>query len=330
MKFKGQAFSILAAIAVLTSVLLFSFLNYGPFRNDERDAYRIEVILKSTDYVGIPFWGVVRQGLETAAEDMQVDLTISGPQSETEITRQIKLIREAIERKPDAIVLAAADFTRLVPIAEEITDNGILLVTIDSFVNSDAPASRIGTDNYSAGFKAGLLAQDYIERGSSVAILSYVIESSTAIDREKGTRESLAGYADIVGSWYSGGNADAARKLAEEILTAYPDIEAIIALNEPSLAGSAGYLAELPADKRPVLIGIDNSPPIIKSLEQEIIQAIIVQKPFNMGYLGVAYAVDLIEGKPIPKMVDTGAEIITKETMYTSENQKLLFPVNRE
>ena len=54
-----------------------------------------------------------------------------------------------------------------------------------------------------------------------------------------------------------------------------------------------------------------------------------MQKPFNMGYLGIKYALDAIKGEKIPAVIDTGAVVITKENMYTSENQKLLFPVNR-
>jgi len=78
------------------------------------------------------------------------------------------------------------------------------------------------------------------------------------------------------------------------------------------------------------LIGFDNSPPIIQFLENGVIQAIIVQKPFNMGYLGIKSAVDTINGTAVDAVIDTGSVCITRDTMYTSENQKLLFPVNRE
>jgi ribose transport system substrate-binding protein len=57
-----------------------------------------------------------------------------------------------------------------------------------------------------------------------------------------------------------------------------------------------------------------------------VIQATVVQKPFNMGYLGVKYAVRAMEGKPVPKMIDTGSTAIDMTNLYTPENQKLLFP----
>jgi ribose transport system substrate-binding protein len=330
MRRQRQIISLLAVITVVAAVVLITFVNQKPARRTDIENINIEVILKSTDYTSIPFWNVVRQGLETAAIDLQAQISITGPNSETEIEHQIQLVYEAMSRKPDAIILAAADYKRLIGTAEDIVSSGIPLITIDSFVDSDSPVSRIGTDNFSAGLKAGHIMKDYISEGSQIAIISYVKESSTAIDREKGVRESLEVYADIIGTWYSGGNAQVATGQVLTILENNPDLQAIIALNEPSTLGSARALALSGKKSGIVLIGFDNSSPIIQYLEQEVIQAIIVQKPFNMGYLGVTYAVDAVNGKKIPEVLDTGSEIITKETMYTSENQKLLFPVNRD
>ena len=46
-----------------------------------------------------------------------------------------------------------------------------------------------------------------------------------------------------------------------------------------------------------------------------------------MGYLGVETAVKLLEGEQVETYINSGSELITKENMYTEENQKLLFPV---
>lgn len=80
------------------------------------------------------------------------------------------------------------------------------------------------------------------------------------------------------------------------------------------------------AVSRVKLIGFDNSMEEISYLEEEVFQATIVQKPFNMGYLAVKAAVELIEGKKVQPQIDTGSETITKQNMYASDKQKLLFP----
>ena len=52
-----------------------------------------------------------------------------------------------------------------------------------------------------------------------------------------------------------------------------------------------------------------------------------MQKPWNRGYLGVETAVRAVQGEAVEQNIDSGSELITKENMYTEENQKLLFPV---
>ena len=78
---------------------------------------------------------------------------------------QIDIVRQAIQEKPDAIVLAAADFNLLVPLAREIKRQGIPLVCIDSFVNSDDADARIGTDNYEGGQKCAAALMRYVQAG---------------------------------------------------------------------------------------------------------------------------------------------------------------------
>ncbi len=61
-------------------------------------------------------------------------------------------------------------------------------------------------------------------------------------------------------------------------------------------------------------------------MEKDVIQSLVVQNPFSMGYLGVKYAVDAINNADIPQRVDTGSTVIDKNNMYLPENQKLVFP----
>lgn len=74
------------------------------------------------------------------------------------------------------------------------------------------------------------------------------------------------------------------------------------------------------------MVGFDSSIKEVEYLEDETFSAIVVQKPLNMGYLCVEKAVRLLNREKISEVVDSGSVLITKETMYTEENQKLLFP----
>ena len=100
----------------------------------------------------------------------------------------------------------------------------------------------------------------------------------------------------------------------------------MVGLNESSALGICQALKELELNGKIKVIACDSSQEQIQYMEQGMIQAFVIQQPFNMGYLGVQFAVDLANGKRVPENYDTGCIVVTKETLYNPENQKLLFP----
>ena len=130
------------------------------------------------------------EGVHTASREFGVDVSVVGPTQEIEVDLQIQLLEEAIKQKPDAIVLAAGDYNRLVPVAESIRKAGIPLIMIDSAVNGEYAQSLIATDNVNAGQKAGRELSSRPEQ-AKVAIISFVQGTSTQIEREQGVRSIL-------------------------------------------------------------------------------------------------------------------------------------------
>jgi len=316
--------SILAAIAITVVYRNGSTVDMGSEKKP-----KIAVILKTIDYKSLAFWQTVRDGIESAGKDFNVDISIQGPMSETQVDEQINIIRNALKTKPDAFVIAAADFDRLIPVATEIKDAKIPLVTIDSFINGDVADTRIGTNNYDAGQKAGAALMEKIQPGSRVVIMSYVQGTSSAIDREQGVRDFLKGKVDLGDTIFSGGEISVAYDQAAQLLKKDPDVRGIIALNDPTTIGVARALNDSNKKQDVVLIGFDNSLSVLGFVEAEVVRDTIVQKPFNMGYLGIKTAVELINGKKVDAFIDTGSKVINHQNMLLPENQKLLFPVTR-
>jgi len=136
------------------------------------------VILKATDYTHLAFWQTVRDGVESASQDSGVDFTVVGPMARRRLTNRSRWFG-SILLKPDAIVLAAADYDRLVPVAREVKAAHIPLVTIDSFINGDDADTKIGTDNFDAGQKAGAALMEHLSPGDRVVIMSYIRGASS-------------------------------------------------------------------------------------------------------------------------------------------------------
>ncbi|MCY9658733.1 substrate-binding domain-containing protein [Paenibacillus chondroitinus] len=277
----------------------------------------------------IEFWQVVEQGVNAAGAEMGSTVKVVGTDTEKDVDGQIRLLREVIAMKPKAIVLSALDFERTVPIAHEIVKAGIPLITVDSGLKGGISKSFIATDNVEAGKKAGeALIQTLPNRGQ-VAIINFIKGSSTSIERENGLRSAIqrdTGF-QILNTYYSEGSSEKAYDITMQLLKDYPNLQGIVGLNEPSTLGAAKALHDWKKPGEIKLIGFDSSMEEIGFLEEEIIQAMVVQKPFNMGYVALKTAVQLSSGQKVEGRIDTGSEVIWKTNMYTKPNQKLLFPI---
>lgn len=286
------------------------------------------VILKT---VGphMEFWQIVRAGIQEAASQSNIDPAIVGPRWERDIDRQIEIFENVINQSPDAILLAASDYNRLVPLAEQAAARGITIVTLDSALNSDVPVSFVATDNVEAGKKAGNEIDSLVGPDQKIAIINHIPEVATAIERENGVRQALSQRdpAQLLGTFYSENETERAYTITQELIANHPDLGGIVALNESSTVGVARALSDLDAYEKIKLVGFDNSKEEIRFLESGVIRALVVQRPFNMGYLGIRTVVAALRGANVDPIIHTDSVLVRQDEIFTEENQKLLFPI---
>ncbi|MFX3640765.1 MAG: substrate-binding domain-containing protein [Candidatus Pristimantibacillus sp.] len=275
----------------------------------------------------IEFWHEMRQGIDAALKEFGAEIQVVGTESESDIAGQIQILEKKLLDKPKVVILASTDYEQLVPIAQKYKDAGIPLITVDAGVEGDIATSFIATDNYAAGVKAGQTILQLVPKESTIAVMNTVKGSATAMERERGFRDSIASSKGIqlIETNYNGGLGQISYEYARKLLLENSNINGFICLNESSTVGTAQAIKDM-ASLSVKLVGFDSSMEEIALLEDRVLQATVVQNPYNMGYLAVEAAVKAYKGKNVKKFIDTGSEVITKENMYTKENQKLLFP----
>jgi ribose transport system substrate-binding protein len=185
----------------------------------------------------------------------------------------------------------------------------------------------VATDNIEAGRKMGHFIAENFDDISCIGVVGHVKGVSTATEREQGLREGLGELEEKVAEVvFCDSDYRKAYLVTKEMLMRYPDMNVIAGLNEYSSVGAARAVIDMGLAGKIRMIGFDNSLKEVEYLEDGTFQAIVVQKPLNMGYLSVEKTFQLLGNEIIPEVVDSGSVLITKETMYTEENQKLLFP----
>lgn len=293
----------------------------------ESSAPRVTLIMK-TDRDAIEFWDVTLTGVEAAAEELGIDLTVVGTAAETMVDEQIQHMEDAIRNKPDVIVLIATDYDRLAPVAQKAVDAGIKLLTLDSDVNCDDRLCFIASDNMEIGRLLGEQMHAALPGGGKVVIIGHLAETSTGIARVTGAQEQLATYDNIelIGTYYCDNYHERAKEIVMELMAAHPDIAGFIGTNEVSNLGVAYALEELGLEGKVKLVGCDNSQLQVQYLEKNTIQSIVIQRPFSMGYMAIEAASKVAAGEEVPAFIDSGCVMINRDNMYDPDNQKLLFP----
>lgn len=314
-----------SGILVIIVILSLISCNKKQDSNNTNTRKNIEFIVKMRSG---DFWSTVQLGANDAAKEFNVNMNFVAPDNEQDIEEQKKLVNDAIDKKVDAIVLAASDYNKMAEVVNKAAINKIPVVIVDSGVNSDKPVSVISTDNLEAGKLAGEKLIDSTGKSSRVAILSIVEGSESALKREEGVMSVLSKYPNVrlVSKEYCNSNEAMAESLTKSIIAMNSSLNGIVALNSAAALGASRALEELGLSGKIKLISFDGTILELQYLEKGVIQATVVQNPFIMGYLGVKYAAMTARGSSVPKTVNMDLKVIDKYNIYNTENQRFIFP----
>lgn len=312
---------------LIIACLFMFFILFFLIQNNNKNKHISVIYIPKIQDESNDFWTTLISGATMAADESNIDLTILAPESETDYEGQNNLIKQAAKEHPDVLMLSPISYTESTDLLKEIKSKyNIPIVLIDSVVSEHIEDALISSDNFEAGQKMGNFALEYIDNNSEIAIISHVPDASTAIEREKGFREALGDKSsNIVDTVYSYSDFDKAYSVTVDLLKKYPNLSLIAGLNEYSAVGAGRAVADLNMTDQVHLIGFDNSISAIKLLEDGTFLGIVVQKPFNMGYLGIKSAYEIATGHKSEKVIDSGTQLFTIDDIYTHEGQQELF-----
>lgn len=274
------------------------------------------------------YWSTIKMGAEVAAKEFNVQLNFLAPDNENDYKEQIKLMEESIDRRPDAIVLAASDYEALGQVTDRTSYYGIPVISMDSEVASTKVKTFVGTNNYEAGQKAAERLVELIGERGEIGIVNFVKGARNADQREEGFLDYVARFPGIrvVDTRYCGSDETLAYRLTRDMLQTHPGLDGLVSLSAESSIGAGRAVQELGYGGEITMIAFDNPPEMLELLQEETVQAMVVQNPFNNGYLAVMAAAKAAHGERLDDKIPTDTKLIDLENMLWPENQKLLFP----
>lgn len=315
----GALFAGLCIALILSSVVLL-------YKRSADDSLYIIYITKSRSSSN-DFWDAVKKGADTAAKENNAQIEVMMPEDETRIDEQNEMILEAVSKRPSAIVVTPASETKTIEALKKVKEAGIPLVFVDSSTEESVADALVSTDNVEAGRKVGTRIAESISEEDVIGVVSHVQGVSTAREREQGLREGLGEHvSQIVETVYSNSSAEHGALVTQQMLRDHPEITYIACMNEDSTVGASRGVKAAGAEGRITIVGFDNALESIQDMEEGNINALVVQKAFTMGYLGIENAVRLVKGEAVSYFTDSGSVLVDRDTMYDEQNEELLFP----
>ena len=295
--------------------VLFCLLAFAPGeKHSQPPLLEMSVILRDGDG-GV---STMRKGMEQAAEDLNVELRFLTPAEDNDAAEQVLLLEREVAGGAPAVVLLPTD-RELLSGAVSAAAGKTTLVTVETDMTAWGAAASVSMDHQALGEALGTAAMHGVPAGGTVLLLDSLPGDNGIRERLEAAREVLEREGRQVREYQWSGD----ETLFADILR----IErpgAVIAFEAAALA----EVAELSRGENfPLLYGCGSTTGIAAALEKGRVTAIAAVNVFSAGYLAVEAAAKLARHESWTGASSVGFSIVRQETMYSSDNQKLLFPV---
>lgn len=302
----------------------------GPSQQGQEERLRIAVIPKGTTH---EFWKSVHAGAVKASRELKVQIVWKGPLKEDDLKSQINLVQSFTAQGSSGIVLAPLNDKALVAAVRNATRSGVPVVIFDSALQGKAHKSFVATDNLVAGRLGGERLAQLLGGKGRVVLLRYQEGSASTHAREEGFISAIRkhpGLELVSDNQYGGATTESAFAASENVLLAQNAaegrVDGVFCPNESTTFGMLLALKKSGLAGKLRFVGFDASDKLVQGLKAGHISGLVVQDPFNMGYLAVKTMVSHLRGQPVPNRIDTGSNYVEKSNMNQPKIAGLLKP----
>lgn len=268
-----------------------------------------------------PFYKIINNEILKVVEKNNDTLITLDP--ELDVDKQNEQIYKFIDAKVDGIFINPIDFEQIEPALQAAKRANIPVIIIDAPVSDESLVNcTIVSDNYDAGVQC---AKDMMERLDSANIV--LLKHTTA----KSAKERIEGFLSVIDNNEKykvineaecDGQLEIAMPKMQEIIEETPDIDVVMALNDPSALGALAALEK--NNKNDVMVyGIDGTPEI-KALigRNQMIVGTVAQSPIKMGQIAVENMYNILNGKKIEKNIIISISLINKENLFKYDEDR--------
>jgi len=268
--------------------------------------------------LGNPFFVQIAHGAEAQAKKYNPAVKFTAESSNYDVNNQTNQMDNFVSSGVNLILLNAADSKGIAPAVLRAKAAGITVVAVDVAAEGGVDAT-VTSNNKQAGELDGKYVADRLKGKGQVVIVNGPPVSAVT-DRVAGFVEVIKQYPDIKivsQDQNAGGSRDGGLRVMTDLLTAFPKIDAVFAINDPTAIG-CDLAAKQALRKDFFIVGVDGAPDVVPSLKDpdSLIAASAAQDPYTMSGKAVEIGYDIINGKkPEQPLTLIPVQLITKENV---------------
>ena len=265
-----------------------------------------------------PFYEVIDEEIRTTVEN-HGDVLISRDPA-LSVDRQVEEIRELIDDGVELIFINPVDWTKIEPALKLARAAKIPVIAIDTNVEDDSlVACTIVSDNYSAGVQC---AEHLLKNssGGKIALLKHS-QARSSIDRIQGFLDKISDNKnfEVVAQAECLGQLEVAMPVMEKILQAHPEINIIMALNDPAAMGAIAALQNINRSGDVKVYGVDGVPETKEMIFSRRMTATAGQSPRQIGKLAAIYAYKIFDNEPVEKIIKLPTHLLSAENISAAD-----------
>jgi ribose transport system substrate-binding protein len=283
---------------VVALILLFAMtgMSYA-----EQKVYRFGLSLQTLQN---PWMLSLRDGAQAAAKEAgNVELFVVGAEHSTDLHTQIRQIEDFIQMKIDVLGLFAIERKGIIPTMDKVNAAGIPIITTGTDSEGGKKECYIGTDEV----LTGQLAAQWLTRAllgtGKIAILEGAPGSLVNHLRCKGFKTEIAKAKGIqvASSLTAKWRRDLGLRVMDDIITAHPDLDAVMAMNDEMALGALEALRARGKLKQVKIVGINGAAEAIQQVYRGNMAADMVHYPERIGELFIHWALKIAQGEKPPE-----------------------------
>ncbi|MBB6096105.1 ribose transport system substrate-binding protein [Povalibacter uvarum] len=305
----------LAALALSSMVVL-------PAVSEAAAKPRVALVMKS---LANEFFQTMQDGAKAhqKANAAQYDLIAIGIKDEIDTSGQIRLVEQMLAQRVDAIVIAPADSSALVPVLQSAIAKGVIVVNIDNRLDAKALAAKgisipfVGPDNRAGAKLAGDHLAKQLAAGSKVGIIEGVPTTVNAQQRTLGFRDAMQAAGMKVASVQSGEwELQKGNTVASAMMREHPDLAALLCGNDTMALGAVAAIRSAGKTGKVKVVGYDNIPAVKPLLTDGRMSATVDQFAGKQAAFGIEVALKALAAKTpqasLPVVTNTEVALVTR------------------